>query len=88
MQRIILMMIFIPFPNSVQMHRIISQVHSTNGPLITQNGKSGGASDVDEYEKIMEKTELFKILKRNKPNIGRERCSTSKARQMLKMQIF
>ena len=42
----------------------IAQVHSTRRPLvITQNGRSAAVLlDVDEYEKIMEKTELIQDI--------------------------
>ena len=67
----------------------ISQVHSTKRPLvITQNGKSAAVLlDVDEYEKIMEKTELIQDIETAINQISEgEGVARSKAHQMLKMR--
>jgi prevent-host-death family protein len=67
----------------------ISQVHSTKRPLvITQNGKSAAVLlDVDEYDKIMEKTELIQDIETALTQISEGKgVEHSKARQMLKMR--
>ena len=65
----------------------ISQVHSTKRPLvITQNGKSAAVLlDVDEYEKIMEKSELIQDIETALNQISEGRgIPDSKARRMVK----
>jgi antitoxin YefM len=67
----------------------ISQVHSTKRPLvITQNGKSAAVLlDVDEYDKIMEKTELIQDIDTALDQLSEGKgIAHAKARQMLKMR--
>ena len=69
----------------------ISQVNSTKRPLvITRNGKSAAVLlDVDEYEKIIVKTELIQDIETAINQISEGKgVPHSKARQMLKMQIL
>lgn len=67
----------------------ISQVHSTKRPLvITQNGKSAAVLlDVNEYEKIIEKTELIQDIETAQNQISKRKgIAHLKAHQMLKMR--
>jgi len=67
----------------------ISQVHSTKRPLvITQNGKCAAVLlDVDEYEKIMEKTELIEDVETALTQISEGKgIAHLKAHQTLKLR--
>jgi len=67
----------------------ISQVHSTKRPLIiTQNGKSAAVLlDVDEYEKIIDKTELIEDIETATSQVSEGKgVAHSKAHQLLKMR--